>query len=384
VTATANILESASPRPRSRAWIGRLGEFLVVGGITPFLFPLAWLLRRSVGLDDAQFAAGFLTFYGAHVINDPHFAVTYPLFYRDVRGRAFGGAFAPMQRIRYWIAGIIVPVGLAAWGLTAITHKSALQLGLMIQLMFLLVGWHYVKQGFGVMTVLSARRGVRYTTRERWAILAHCYAGWAYAWASPYDPSRQVEEKGVVYMTIAHPIGLERLTHVVFLFTIIPLAWVLVRKWRKEGRLPIFTPLIALLSSIWVWSIYSSIDPVVIYFIPALHSVQYLYFVRLMRGNEAKEREGPPLFEVSAKIRLGTLAITALGLGWLFFHGAPTYFDDLFVSKRAAFDSPLGPTPYFAAIYTFVNIHHFAMDAVIWRRDNPETRYLLAQDLNTN
>jgi hypothetical protein len=289
-----------------------------------------------------------------------------------------------MQRIRYWIAGIIVPVGLAAWGLTAITHKSALQLGLMIQLMFLLVGWHYVKQGFGVMTVLSARRGVRYTTRERWAILAHCYAGWAYAWASPYDPSRQVEEKGVVYMTIAHPIGLERLTHVVFLFTIIPLAWVLVRKWRKEGRLPIFTPLIALLSSIWVWSIYSSIDPVVIYFIPALHSVQYLYFVRLMRGNEAKEREGPPLFEVSAKIRLGTLAITALGLGWLFFHGAPTYFDDLFVSKRAAFDSPLGPTPYFAAIYTFVNIHHFAMDAVIWRRDNPETRYLLAQDLNTN
>jgi hypothetical protein len=281
-----------------------------------------------------------------------------------------------MQRARYWVAGIIVPLVLAVWGLTAIAHKSALQLGLMIQLMFLLVGWHYVKQGFGVMTVLSARRGVRYTTRERWAILAHCYAGWAYAWASPYDPSRQVEEKGVVYMTIAHPIGLERLTHVVFLLTIIPLAWVLVRKWRKEGRLPIFTPLTALLSSIWVWSIYSSIDPVVVYFIPALHSVQYLYFVRLMRGNEAKEREGPPLFEVSAKIRLGTLAITAVGLGWLFFHGAPTYFDDLFVSKRAAFDSPLGLTPYFAAIYTFVNIHHFAMDAVIWRRDNPETRYL--------
>jgi len=37
---------------------------------------------------------------------------------------------------------------------------------------------------------------------------------------------------------------------------------------------------------------------------------------------------------------------------------------------------PLGPTPYFAAIFAFVNIHHYVMDHVIWRRDNPETRYL--------
>jgi hypothetical protein len=229
------------------------------------------------------------------------------------------------------------------------------------------------------MTVLSARRGVHYSRRERWAILAHCYAGWAYAWASPYDPGRQVEEKGVVYMTVAHPHGLELLTHVVFLMTLAPLVWVLVSKWRAEGRLPIVTPLVALLCTIWSWSIYSSIDPIVVYFIPALHSVQYLYFVWLMKGAEAREREGPPLFEVSAKVRLGTLALTALFLGWLFFHGAPTYFDDLLVPSRAAFDSPLGATPYFAAIYTFVNIHHFVMDAVIWRRENPETRYLVSR-----
>ena len=38
----------------------------------------------------------------------------------------------------------------------------------------------------------------------------------------------------------------------------------------------------------------------------------------------------------------------------------------------------LGPTPYFAAIYAFVNIHHYFMDTVIWRRDNPATRHLFA------
>ena len=33
-------------------------------------------------------------------------------------------------------------------------------------------------------------------------------------------------------------------------------------------------------------------------------------------------------------------------------------------------------TPYFAAIFTVLNLHHYFMDFVIWRRDNAETRYL--------
>jgi hypothetical protein len=243
--------------------------------------------------------------------------------------------------------------------------------------MFLLVGWHYVKQGFGVMTVLAARRGVRFSPRERLAILAHCYAGWAYAWASPYDPGKEVEEKGVVYTTIAHPHGLERATLIVLLATAVVLAVVLARKWRREGGLPILTPLTALLCSIWSWSIYSSADPLVVYAIPALHSVQYLYFVWLLRRNEAREREGPPWFERSAGVRVGALAVGALGLGWLLFHGAPSLLDDLLVPRRARLTA-LGATPYFAAIFAVVNIHHYFMDWVIWRRDNPQTRYLTA------
>ena len=39
----------------------------------------------------------------------------------------------------------------------------------------------------------------------------------------------------------------------------------------------------------------------------------------------------------------------------------------------------LGETPYFAAIFVFVNIHHYFMDFVIWRRENPRTRHLLAR-----
>jgi hypothetical protein len=364
---------------RSVPFGARVAEFLLAGGATPFLFPLAWMLRRSIGLDASELAVGFLMFHAAHVINDPHFAVTYLLFYKDGRARALGGAFKPLQRARYLLAGVVVPLVLALWAIAALATKSALALGLMIQLMFLLVGWHYVKQGFGVMTVLAARRGVRFSRRERLALLAHCFAGWAYAWASPADAGTEVEEKGVVYTTIAHSHGLERVTQALCLATALLLLGVLVEKWRREGRLPLFTPLTALLCSIWSWSIYSSIDPIVVYMVPALHSVQYLYFVWLLKGNEAREREGPPWFEVSARVRLGILAVSALLLGWVLFHVAPSALDDMLVPRRARpAEAALGPTPYFAAIFAFVNIHHYFMDYVIWRRENPQTRYLFA------
>jgi hypothetical protein len=373
MTAIAQPLPIGGSRARVRAAAAL--EFLVVGGATPLLFVLSWLLRRTIGLDAADLAVGFLFFYGAYVVNDPHFSVTYLLFYANARERAFGREVAPLQHARYLVAGFLVPGGLVLWAGAALATRSAYALGLLIQLMFLLVGWHYVKQGFGVMTVLAARRRVRFLPRERLAILAHCYAGWAYAWASPYDPGREVEEKGVVYTTIAHPRGLEGATFVVLLATAVILAAVLVRKWRREGRLPILAPLTALVCSIWSWSIYSSIDPLVVYAIPALHSIQYLYVVWLLKRNEAREREGPPWFERSARVRVGVLAVSALALGWLLFHGAPSALDDFLVPRRARFTA-LGATPYFAALFAVVNIHHYFMDWVIWRRDNPAMRYL--------
>ena len=363
---------------RRPAGLSRAAEFLLVGGVTPFLFPLAWMLRRSIGLDASEYAAGFVTFYAAHLINDPHFSVTYLLFYRGYRSSAFGRALGPVQQARYVFAGVVVPLVLAAWAIAALAAKSAFALGLMIQLMFFLVGWHYVKQGFGVMTVLAARRGVRFRRPERLAILAHCFAGWAYAWANPADVGTEVEEKGVVYTTIAHSRGFELATLAICLLTGLVMLGLLVAKRLREGSLPLLSPLVALLSSIWVWSIYSSIDPVVVYVIPALHSVQYLYFVWLLKANEAREREGPPWFEVSARVRVGILAVSSILLGWLLFHIAPTVLDDTLVPRRPrGVESALGSTPWFAAIFAFVNIHHYFMDWVIWRRETPQTRYLL-------
>lgn len=371
--------------PRREAFRARLIEFLLVGGATLALFPLAWLLRTAVGLDASELAIGFLTFHAASVINDPHFAVTYLLFYKDARRRAFGGVLAPAQRARYIVAGLLVPLALLAWATCALATGSARTMGFMIQLMFLLVGWHYVKQGFGVLTVLSARRGFRFSPLERKAVLSHCFAAWAYAWASPADPGRELAEKGVVYTSLAHPPALEPVTRAAFALSVLALLWVLARRWRAERRLPPLGPLSGFFITVWLWTVYSSLDRLMMYVIPALHSIQYLYFVWLLKRNEARDAEGPPLFGRPTGLRLGLLAASAVGLGWVVFRGAPALLDGahgalVLGASDDETTAGLGPTPYFAAVYVFVNIHHYFMDNVIWRRENPETRYLLRQD----
>jgi hypothetical protein len=370
----ADALPSAAPG-EPRAWV----EFLLVGGLTLVFLPLALVAVRLLGLDDAELAVGFTTFYGAYIINDPHFTVTYLLFYENARERAFGRAFEPWQRVRYVLAGVVAPLVLAGWAASAIATGSARSLGFMIDLMFALVGWHYVKQGFGVLTVLSGRRGVRFAPNERRVLLAHAFAGWAYAWASPATAVSAMEEKGVVYLALAHPRTFELAAGAAFALSSVALLAMLVVKARRERRLPPAAPLVGFLASIWAWSVFSSLDPLMIYVIPALHSIQYLYFVWLLKRNEAREAEAAPHFGRPTQQKLLVLALSAVGLGVLVFHAGPTLLDAAhwLVPARAREPlHPLGPTPWFSAVFALVNIHHYLMDTVLWRRENPATRYL--------
>src|SRR5690606_6155514 len=231
--------------------------------------------RKSAGLESSEYIVSFSAFYAAYLINDPHFSASYLLFYRNARARFLGPEFQGAQRVRYIVAGLIVPLALIAWIVASMLMQSAQILGTMVQLMYLLVGWHYVKQGFGVLSVLSARRGVRFSQHERWVFLAHCFCGWAYAWTSPRELGRDYEETGVVYSALAHPRGLEEVALVLFcLSTIALIVAIVLRVMRRQG-LPPLAASCGYFMSIWLWTIYSNVDPLMIYVIPALHSLQY-------------------------------------------------------------------------------------------------------------
>src|SRR4051812_28779881 len=135
MTSAAATLPEAREARSAPSLLSSAVELLAVGGAGVLLFPVLWLVRRAWGLDSAELAVGFLMFHAAHVINDPHFAVTSLLFYKHVGQRAFGHAFAPSQRARYVVAGFVVPVALALWLAIALASHSARCLGALIQLM---------------------------------------------------------------------------------------------------------------------------------------------------------------------------------------------------------------------------------------------------------
>ena len=97
-----------------------------------------------------------------------------------------------------------------------------------------------------------------------------------------------------------------------------------------------------------------------------------------MRRNEARASEGPPTFGRPATVRLAFLAIGALALGFALFHGIPGWLDAMLVPRtpRGQEPGPLGETPFFAVFFVAVSIHHYVMDYAIWRRENPDTRFL--------
>jgi hypothetical protein len=186
-----------------------------------------------------------------------------------------------------------------------------------------------------------------------------------------------VEEKGVVFSTLAQPSWLEPLTRAAFFASALWLVLALAGKWRREGGLPL-SPLLGFLASVWLWVVYSGIDPLFMYLIPALHSVQYLYFVWLLKRNPARAHEGPPEFGKPAAVVVGAWLAASVALGLLLFHVLPGGLDGALVDRKLARLSDLGATPYFAAIFSVVNLHHYFIDFALWRRENPEMKYLRA------
>lgn len=372
--------KSLSPRPFRWASVG---EFLVTGGATLLLIPLAHWYQRIAGLDHSQYIVSYAAFYAAYVINDPHFAVSYLLFYKNLRRRLKGEEFEGAQRVRYLVSGFIVPALLIGWIALALSKQSASLLGGMIQVMFFLVGWHYVKQGFGVLSVLSGRKGVRFSPLERNVLLTHCFSGWAYAWSSPRERGGTYEESGVVYQALAHPPGLEELAGLIFAASTVALVVLVGLRIKHKKALPPWAASCGFLMSIWLWTVYSHFDPLIAYVIPGLHSLQYWYFVYLLKRNEARTDLGKGGIKGSLPLRLGAFFVTAVVLAWLAFNGIPGFLDGHFAATTAKMGTDpnvssvgLGITPYVAAFGAFINIHHYFMDHVIWRRENPDTRFL--------
>ncbi|VAV93035.1 hypothetical protein MNBD_ALPHA06-795 [hydrothermal vent metagenome] len=365
-------IEQIEPQPSRHKLNWRRGvEFFAAGGLSLLLLPLA-LLFAPDGKEAEVTLVGVASIWLVYVINDPHFMVTYQIFYRDFFAKIKGQGYQRAEQVRYVMAGLVLPALLGLWVAAVLVFSSALMAAGMMQLLFILVGWHYVKQGYGVLSVLSARRGVFYSTLERNLIITHCLTTWVYAWSMPLAERVFFEMDGVTY--IAAGFGQMPITvmFVLFILSGIAAIGVLVAKFVKARQWPPITPLAGLFVTLYLWVVWTGLNEAFSYLIPALHSVQYLFFVFLLETGRARSKASQSAAKTKMWQHLLPVIAIALLLGWLGFHFVPNWLDN-----HISWDENLlGPTIFMAMITGFINIHHFLMDNVIWRKGNPDMKYL--------
>ncbi len=349
---------------------GRGIEFFAAGGLSILLLPL-FVLFAPDGHETQISLIAMASFWLAYVINDPHFLVTYQIFYRDFAAKIKGRGYQKPEQIRYVMAGMVLPGLLLLWVVGVLVFSSAMMAAGLMQILFILVGWHYVKQGYGVLSVLSARRGIFYSALERNLLITHCLSAWIYAWFMPMSERVPFEMDGVNYMAIG--VGQWPITMMFWVFVLsgVFAIGILMRKFVGARTWPPMTALSGFFVTIYLWVVWTNINEAFGYLIPALHSVQYLFFVFLLERGRARGVNGEkPQRQVL--IHLARIAGIALLMGWLWFHFIPDWFDINMHWNEAN----LGPTIYMAMITGFINIHHFMMDNVIWRKGNPDMAYL--------
>ncbi|HEX5282436.1 MAG TPA: hypothetical protein VFW28_20330 [Micropepsaceae bacterium] len=359
---------------------GPVFDFMTLGGASLIVCAaIAFLLPKGIpGTQQAILVTVLMT-----IINQPHFAHSYQMFYRNYREKAFGASYPAALRWRYISAGLVVPAILVAFLAGAALAGSAHVLAYGANAMFFLVGWHYVKQGYGILIVDSVQKRLMFSDRAKLVLRANGYASWMVAWlAVNHAFAGRNYYIGLTYFSLPIPTLLYQLSIAALVVTSAATLVVLAQRWREaRGQLP-WIGLVAYVTTLYLWVIFVRINPLVLAVVPTFHSLQYLAVVWRYQLNAAERgaaAAAPALFSRLLPANWSSFAFfTGVGvlLGYLGFQGVPRSIDALLPYDKHL----LGPSLFLFSFYIFINIHHYFLDNVMWRRGNPDVQqYIFAK-----
>jgi hypothetical protein len=387
-------------------------DALLIGGLSILIFAVMFLLVPK-DLDVSHLS--WTMFYLGFVVNGPHFFASYWHIYVDNVSR--------LREPRFAIAAFVVPLILIGGLLVASRTRSDHTLGLMVGTMYLSVGWHYVKQIFGVMLVSSAAHGNPVSGIAKKLLRVNLLIVWFMSWTfanerswttakengffgvsySSANINQFLRNHGLPFVASHFRLGVYLLVGVSAAFAFLTL----VRQWIRTGATMAPVGWVAW-ASIYVWYLPVLYHPAYFYLVPFFHSLQYLLFSVTFAWNKARSESAidepmTPVLEVKPSalaesvlaepvtkiatdpleisrvrrqrfaIRFGLFVVFALTLGAAGFHWVPEWMDRNFNYRRKV----LGGQFWVVAFNVFINVHHYFVDSVIWRGTNPQVRKFL-------
>lgn len=107
--------------------------------------------------------------------------------------------------------------------------------------------------------------------------------------------------------------------------------------------------------------------------IPFFHSLQYLLFSTTFSKNKANDYSSTFKDESRARAeflkKLGGFLVTTVVTGYLFWEFIPNQ-----LNSNVKVSTILGPTIFMFYFQIFLNVHHYLIDNVIWRKDNKQLK----------
>lgn len=340
-------------------------DFLCLGGGSLIVIPLVMMMPEA-----SVPTLILLMWMLADVLNHPHFAASYQIFYRGYMEKVSGDHLPLGMRIRYLFAGIVVPVALLGFFAVSLALESAYMLGWSGNAMLFLVGWHYTKQGYGMLMVDAVYKRRFFNDREKAVFLCNAYACWILFWLSMNWYISERELWGLSYYTFQVPEILLWVVGAAVGVTTLLTFRVFALRLSSGAGLP-WTGVVAYLTSLYFWAL-ARFHPMALIFVPAFHSLQYLVIVwraEKNRADLAADERAPDVQDKRMLPPIVTFMLWAFLLGLAGFWWLPQLFDNI-----VSYDTEIfGGTMFMFMFWIFINIHHYFMDNVIWRRENPDT-----------
>lgn len=341
-------------------------DFMGLGGASLLSFVIIFLFFRA---DQYLPALIFVAMFLANFINHPHFAHSYQIFYRDFGNKLRSSRYSKELRLRYWFSGVIAPIIIAGFLISTFLMKRPDLMGYALSVMFFLVGWHYVKQGYGMAMVDAALKKQFFNGREKKALLINAYATWMVAWTLGMRLVAERDYFGFSAYSLNIPDVVFSLIVLIALCSLVYLCGLLSYAVVKERRQFAVNGLMAYAISLYPWLFIDKVNLAYFALVPAFHSLQYMTVVwryelnsiRQKLTNEKKENSNPVLHFFGF---YGFAAIIgAIGF-WLL---------PLWLELKVSLDEAIFTGSAFLFVFwVFINIHHYLMDNVMWRKGNPD------------
>ncbi|MEM1276190.1 MAG: hypothetical protein AAGH74_06680 [Pseudomonadota bacterium] len=351
-------------RSQGYLWSPIIDVIALGGGSLPIMIAL-------VMLPPEEYRASLLAtvFLASHFINNPHFMHSYQIFYDR-----FGEKISPDAplRLRYLIAGVLVPILMVGYFLWSIITVDAALMGQAVNAMLFLVGWHYVKQGYGILIVESVLKKAFFTQTEKDWLKYNAFMVWIASWVMANVTIVQSDYYGLSSATLGLPEELMWATAGLAVVTSLIAAGLLI---RRRGPIAI-NGLLAYLTSVYVWMVIAKISPLLLIIVPTFHSLQYLAVVwRYQLNKSGKTGETVEMF--SGLIRLSPAQAAMVKFLWIGICLGAVAFWVMPLALDAAIayhEEIFGPSMFLFLFVVFINVHHYFLDNVMWRKENPDIR----------